>query len=182
MSYYSHSNRGKPKAGYPWYEIIVDHSLQQGDIIEDYPVHYSLREDIEKSLGRVDQYDLIVMTQSCDIPKATITHLVLCPLFTFEQIEPFWPQIRNAGTKEKVRRGDVTSLHLLNECLEPDLNRPFRVVNFRRLFETSKAELQGFVAAKKRIRLLPPYREHLSQAFARFFMRVGLPADIPPFI
>lgn len=33
----------------------------------------------------------------------------------------------------------------------------------------------------RRLRLLPPYREHLSQAFARFFMRVGLPVDIPPF-
>jgi len=32
-----------------------------------------------------------------------------------------------------------------------------------------------------RLRLLPPYREHLAQAFARFFMRVGLPADIPKF-
>jgi hypothetical protein len=29
--------------------------------------------------------------------------------------------------------------------------------------------------------LLPPYREHLSQAFARFFMRVGLPVEVPPF-
>ena len=29
-----------------------------------------------------------------------------------------------------------------------------------------------------RLRLLPPYREHLSQAFARYFMRVGLPVDI----
>ena len=25
------------------------------------------------------------------------------------------------------------------------------------------------------------YREHLSQSFARFFMRVGLPVNIPPF-
>jgi len=33
----------------------------------------------------------------------------------------------------------------------------------------------------KRLRLLPPYREHLSQAYARFFMRVGLPIDIPKF-
>jgi hypothetical protein len=32
-----------------------------------------------------------------------------------------------------------------------------------------------------RLRLLPPYREHLSQSFARFFMRVGLPVDIPSF-
>ena len=30
-----------------------------------------------------------------------------------------------------------------------------------------------------RKRLLPPYREHLSQSFARYFMRVGLPTDIP---
>jgi len=28
---------------------------------------------------------------------------------------------------------------------------------------------------------MEPYREHLAQAFARFFMRVGLPVDISPF-
>ena len=33
----------------------------------------------------------------------------------------------------------------------------------------------------RRLRLLPPYREHLSQSFARFFMRVGLPIDTPSF-
>jgi hypothetical protein len=38
------------------------------------------------------------------------------------------------------------------------------------------AERQG-----QRSRLNPPYREHLAQAFARFFMRVGLPVDIPKF-
>jgi hypothetical protein len=27
-----------------------------------------------------------------------------------------------------------------------------------------------------------PYREHLAQSFARYFMRVGLPVNIPPFI
>lgn len=35
------------------------------------------------------------------------------------------------------------------------------------------------MATAKRFRLLPPYCEHLSQAFARFTMRVGLPVDIP---
>ena len=29
-----------------------------------------------------------------------------------------------------------------------------------------------------RLRLCPPYREHLSQAFARYFMRVGLSINI----
>jgi predicted DNA-binding antitoxin AbrB/MazE fold protein len=32
-----------------------------------------------------------------------------------------------------------------------------------------------------RWRLQSPFREHFSQSFARFFMRVGLPAAIPPF-
>jgi hypothetical protein len=32
-----------------------------------------------------------------------------------------------------------------------------------------------------RWRLRSPYLEHFSQAFARFFMRVGLPSTIPPF-
>lgn len=42
--------------------------------------------------------------------------------------------------------------------------------------------VRAFAAgAGDRPRLRPPYREHLSQAFARLFMRVGLPADIPPF-
>ena len=33
--------------------------------------------------------------------------------------------------------------------------------------------------AKPRLRLLPPYREHVSQAFGRYFARIGLPLDIP---
>jgi len=40
---------------------------------------------------------------------------------------------------------------------------------------------QRAARADDRLRLLPPYREHLSQAFARYFMRVGLPQDIRPF-
>jgi hypothetical protein len=32
-----------------------------------------------------------------------------------------------------------------------------------------------------RMVLPPPYREHLAQAFARYFMRVGLPHDAKAF-
>ncbi len=34
---------------------------------------------------------------------------------------------------------------------------------------------------QNRWRLQSPFLEHFSQAFARFFMRVGLPAAIPPY-
>ena len=58
----------------------------------------------------------------------------------------------------------------------------FQLVDFSRVF-TIAVRLTRDLAVSQgmRLRLNPPYREHLAQAFARFFMRVGLPVDIPPF-
>ena len=52
-----------------------------------------------------------------------------------------------------------------------------RVVDFHEIFTLPRDFLEEFVKrlSAPRIRLLPPYREHLSPAFARFLMRVGLP-------
>ncbi|HET6574322.1 MAG TPA: hypothetical protein VFG68_12000 [Fimbriiglobus sp.] len=60
--------------------------------------------------------------------------------------------------------------------------RECRVVDVRQLFSLPIGFVRKRVGlAGHRLRLLPPYREHLAQAFARYFMRVGLPIDIPPF-
>ena len=57
-----------------------------------------------------------------------------------------------------------------------------RIVDFRRLYSLPVAFVRRQAETRvPRLRLLPPYREHLSQAFSRFFMRLGLPVDIPPF-
>jgi hypothetical protein len=64
----------------------------------------------------------------------------------------------------------------------PDVNPPLelRVVDFLELYTLPRAFLESLLKGRggSRVRLLPPYREHLSQAFARFFMRVGLPQPI----
>lgn len=58
----------------------------------------------------------------------------------------------------------------------------YQVVDFRNIYSVSLNFLSDLTMKKgERLRLLPPYREHLSQSFARFFMRVGLPVDIPAF-
>jgi hypothetical protein len=60
--------------------------------------------------------------------------------------------------------------------------REVRIVDFRRVFSLPLTFVrQRAPRTGDRLRLLPPYREHLSQAFARYFMRVGLPQDIPSF-
>jgi NADPH:quinone reductase-like Zn-dependent oxidoreductase len=67
------------------------------------------------------------------------------------------------------------------DASSPDvLSIPHQVVDFHEVFSLPLDFLTAWVQAKgePRLRLRPPYREHLSQAFARFFMRVGLPDDI----
>ena len=56
---------------------------------------------------------------------------------------------------------------------------PYSVVDFHRIYTRPKDFIRDVASATdRRVRVLSPYREHLSQAFARYFMRVGLPVDI----
>ena len=50
----------------------------------------------------------------------------------------------------------------------------------REVFTVPRDFLESLLAARgrQRPRLLSPNREHLAQAFARFFMRVGLPVPV----
>jgi hypothetical protein len=66
--------------------------------------------------------------------------------------------------------------------VKADDNMDAHIVDFREihslpvLFLASHAGKLG-----RRWRLKPPYLEHFAQAFARFFMRVGLPSAIRKF-
>jgi hypothetical protein len=54
-----------------------------------------------------------------------------------------------------------------------------RIVDFGYMFSLPKAVVLDFAKQQsQRLRLCPPYREHLCQSLARFFMRVGLPQNI----
>jgi hypothetical protein len=54
------------------------------------------------------------------------------------------------------------------------------IVDFHMIYTVPRDFLESLLQhrGKPRLRLVPPYREHLSQAFDRFFMRVGLPAPL----
>lgn len=56
------------------------------------------------------------------------------------------------------------------------------VVDFREIYSLPLAYLKLHAKAlDQRWRLNSPFLEHFSQAFARFFMRVGLPSSIQKF-
>ncbi len=84
-------------------------------------------------------------------------------------------------TLEEARKGRLPNIHLIGACPYVGFEREIRIVDFKRVYSLPVKYVRNRARLSKRLRLLPPYREHLSQSFARFFMRVGLPVDIPPF-
>lgn len=130
----------------------------------------------------VAKADLIVVTQSCDLENAKIPLVALCRI---ESVSDFGEtKLSNKKKKqlEGIRKGRHEGLHLLASPTDPTNNGEALIVDFRQIFSlpvgylTIRAEELG-----DRWRLDSPYLEHFSQAFARFFMRVGLPSAIPPF-
>lgn len=68
---------------------------------------------------------------------------------------------------------------MLNAWTDSEDSMEIYIVDFHDIFTVPLPFLQGIAETGcGHLCLLPPYREHLSQAFARFFMRVGLPTDI----
>lgn len=172
---------------YPWYQTVRGSDLEQGDIFESCPV-YLPRADLptlEDGTLFFDEElrDVIVVSQACDLVagREKVTEVLLCPLWLRAQFVP--PHyLASAKGLEEARRGILPGFHVLAACEEPGFEREARGVDFWRVYSLPVAFVRRQAEnADGRLRLLPPYREHLSQAFARFFMRVGLPVDIPPF-
>lgn len=170
---------------YPWYEVIEnDNQLHQGDIIHACPVIIPKNSLIAGQTVEADvyEYDVIVMNQTCDLTNNKIELVAVCVLWSLEELGSSGSHFAGNKGREELRRGYLAGYHLLNKCYLSGFEHDFYVADFRNIYGVPYNSLLSMVQTKpKRLRLLPPYREHLSQAFARFFMRVGLPADIPSF-
>jgi len=169
---------------YPWYEKVKGEEILQGDIIVSCPLVLPPIKIEKENPINVDiiEYDVIVMSQSCDLVQKKLELVLVCPIWPLSEYEDKNPRFKDLKIKESLRRGYLPGLHLLNKSDFDILNRDYLVVDFRSVYSVPFDFLVELVKKRdNRLRLLPPYREHLSQAFARFFMRVGLPVDIPPF-
>ncbi len=167
---------------YPWYRPVTDQSLEQGDIFFDFPtvsVVSSYDEILDDTIEfETLYYNVIVLTQSCDLVAGKIENVVLCPFFTKQNLAPKFKDLGKSNGEEQVQKGRWESLYLLPPCTVGGHRLEPRIVNFRQalavplglITEHAKRETQ-------RVRLCPPYREHLAQAFARFIMRIGFPID-----
>ena len=176
---------------YPWYEQVSSGNaeLAQGDLIPNCPIVIpprTLQPDGEYEFDVVE-YDVVIVSQSCDLENDKVENVLVCPYYTFRQFIKDTLRTEEQASKKAItkyaddlRKGNQPNYHLLNQDAELGI-ADYLVVDFRNVFAVHIDFLRTHAETlENRIRLLPPYREHLSQAFARFFMRVGLPQNIPP--
>lgn len=161
---------------WPWYERIESPTdLQQGDILEGLRVP-ELSPGSQTAEERL--YTVITMTQSCDI-EDNLPQLIFCPVWTQEEMGRVEPKFKGNDYKAKLRKAQLIGFHPISRSTLVGLERPWRIVEFQRIIEMKRDDLFQQVAQMgPRLRLLPPYREHLAQQFARFFMRIGLPVPV----
>jgi hypothetical protein len=176
--------------------------LTQGDIIDSCPVvgwrpevtfDFSAGPEVLPIGEMLDaqRVDVIVMTQACDLEHAKVQNVILCPLYRLAAYRAAWESAQaskgqNPTAKawkrycDAICEGSIWNLSLLNSEDLGEMAVEHRLVDFHEVFTLPRSVLESLLKARKndRAQLLPPYREHLSQAFARFFMRVGLPTPV----
>lgn len=181
-----------------WYQNLRNEpQIQQGDLIVGCPVLESPANLTEygQYTVRATTYNVIAMTQSCDLVaqqngRRRADNVTVCPYFTFDKY--FESRItaamradsrvllsaKNSRIKE-LAAGKQLGVHILN--IEPDSGINEHIVIDLRLPYVMKYSLLSQVIRlhnEERLRLNSPYLEHVSQAFATLYMRVGLPSSI----
>ena len=172
---------------FKWYEeVAANDDITQGDILINFPVvkinNYGdmVREEVGELNVEIETIDCIILTQACDIAQSKdgLKNIILCQIIDLNDTD------FGANKVLDCIKGQRPQFHVLNKCPEYidefNLNGfNYHLVNFNEIETVPIKAVREFIKVKeKRIRLLPPYREHLSQAFAKYFMRIGLPSDI----
>lgn len=166
-----------------WFEVVAGTQLVQGDVLLGCPVPcvetlaLPLEEDQQIPVV-VQDLDLIVVTQSCDLEHEKVSEVLLAEVVAWDVVKASGEgHLKKTDFRRALVAGNVPGYSLLRKH-DADVSLPWSLADFHRLHVLPKSYVEAFAdQAGDRLRLLPPYREHVSQAFARFFMRVGLPHD-----
>ena len=184
-----------------WYKTAKkSDNLEQGDLIFDFPVFTWDEGEVDESVvvfyymeGKVifRKLDLVVLTQSCDIEQGKVAYILLCPHYDIKDFRDLWTEQRNRENKstsntsfnhyiQSISKGRIHGNIILNYYNSYKLNFNYRIVVYSETFSVPIGICNNIISKRgiKRVKMRSPYKEHLSQSFARFIMRVGLPINI----
>lgn len=165
-----------------WYRLIESPNDQffQGDQFFDVTVRSVIPSQDPPGSWDVGylQADVIIATQSCDLEQRKISQIEIIPAYPLGEWLSYQPHMWSQ--LEPIRRGHSPRYYLLPGWAEAPIAgaRITRIVAFDEKLSMTWPELDA-AREGQRIGLRSPYIEHFGQAVARFYMRVGLPENIP---
>jgi hypothetical protein len=169
-----------------WYETYNGRSLEQGDVLPACEVLHWQSSTTEVG-GYIDTEaiatDVVVITQSCDLENVGKTEFVL-----LAQVLDYSALLATGtdgkygkGFRSQCSRGRLPKLALLPP-FEGSPSIGWSIVDFSHLYTLPKSVVEDHAASLgARLRMRSPYKEHLSQRFGYYFMRVGLPKGLADF-
>ncbi len=175
-----------------WWTATSGAAHEQGELLRDFPVvrveSVEVAGDTAAVRSRVEVLDTIIVTQTCDLENEKVANIVLARVTTWAdfaaaQFAAGNTAVKRSGFRRNLIRGDIPPLMLLH-ARESQPALDWSVVDFRELHVVDRGRVGAFVdqpGNRRRLRLISPYKEHFAQAFARFYMRVGLPHDARAF-
>ena len=170
-----------------WWQSVSGRNLAQGDLLPDCLLPVFVAPTANQSADDLQEVSvltqrLIVVTQSCDLENNKVQFVALCPIHSLEEFAGLNHHFQKSKNWETVRKGQMQGLHMVASPESPKTNTQSLVVDFGHIVSLPINYLENHAASiGKRWRLSSPFLEHYSQAFARFFMHVGLPSGIAQF-
>jgi hypothetical protein len=178
--------------------------LEQGDIIRYCPDAKPIIIDVKNKSVIFDfnEFNTVVLSQSCDIDKNKIERVLLCPIW---KVNDYFRHLRVRYEKDleyrakyasdddfvnqmksllgNVYTGKVNGLQLLKENVEDTKLEPY-IVDFGNIYSLPCSFIKSTVLNdprnSDRIRLVPEFRVDLQAKFFAFLARGALPDGSEP--
>lgn len=179
-----------------WLEEAVG-GLEQGEIIPNclvpFPGDFNPEaEEKERWTIQVRQFDILVLSQACDLAQRKIEHVLICPVIPLSNFFEFWrkkqeatgqgtsrkawaSQLREVREDREVRYGYLGPRSYSFEPFEDGIVHPQPmplIADFRTLHTVPLTYLEH-VLPENRTRLSREYLSHAMQRLQNFLTRVG---------
>jgi len=119
-----------------WYkEVESKVVLAQGDLLLNCPIARPSDSKKWDSID-IDVYDVIVMSQSCDLENKKIDLVLVCPYYTLSEFTKTNRSFEDYKLRESARQGNLAGFHLLNECPFHAMKEVL-IVDFKTVFSIS---------------------------------------------
>lgn len=176
--------------------LILKERIRQGDIFHDINI---VERIVDKEKGIEVQYlhfpMVICLNQDCDLSSdcrdkqkensnkdCRLLHLIVCPLFNFDSFREgnHWGKLFDIGERykkdetktKKIINNEDPRYHFLH--FDDNAQLPDMIIDFKHFFTVSTEWMYQNI--DKRVRSVNElYREKISQRFAYYLSRIGLP-------